>query len=188
MKNIAKALLEVQKGLDSVHKGKSGYGYKYADLPAVMASCLDSLNAHGILLIQAPCVSLKQAAAIETRFIHAESGEEITGVVEVPWAVGNTKMSDAQAYGSSMTYAKRYALVSMLGIVTEDDDALKTGNSTKTVSVKDDSHLIALYKTQIHNCTSLPELKEQWEEITKNGLGTNKELLGLKDKRKGELA
>lgn len=128
MKNIATALLKVQKELDPVHKGRKGYGYNYADLPAVMDSCLEALNDAGILVVQSPTVSEKQAAAIYTRLIHAETGEEITSTIEVPWAIGNTKMSDAQAYGSAMTYARRYALVAMLGIVTEDDDGASAGN------------------------------------------------------------
>lgn len=126
MKEIAKALLQVQKALDPVHKGKSGYGYKYADLPAVMNACLDALNDAGIVVAQIPVQTDKQAAAIHTRLIHADSGEEISGTIEVPFAESK-QMSVAQCYGSAMTYARRYALVGMLGIVTEDDDGAGAG-------------------------------------------------------------
>jgi hypothetical protein len=127
LKAIATALLSVQQNLDPVHKGRKGYGYNYADLPAVMDSCMDALNAAGILVVQSPALSEKQAAAIHTRLIHAGTGEELTSNIEVPWAIGGTKMSEAQAFGSAMTYARRYALVSMLGIVTEDDDGASAG-------------------------------------------------------------
>lgn len=132
MKAIAAALLKVQQGLDPVHKGKKGYGYSYADLPAVMDSCLEALNKAGVVMVQAPTTTDKQAAAICTRLIHAESGEEIYGVIEVPLGT-NAKMSDAQAYGSAMTYGRRYALVSMLGIVTEDDDGATAGKCLQAV-------------------------------------------------------
>lgn len=148
MKNIACALLNVQSNLDPVHKGKKGYGYTYADLAAVMNSCLDALNAEGVVVVQSPAVTEKQCAAIHTRLIHASSGEEITSIIEVPYSViindkGKANMTDAQAYGSAMTYARRYALVSMLGIVTDDNDAATTGNRTQVKQdPKTDENLI----------------------------------------------
>jgi phage terminase large subunit-like protein len=125
VKNIATALLKAQQGLNPIHKGKKGYGYTYADLASVLDELTEALNKVGVVIVQSPAKSDKQAACVVTRLIHAESGEEIASEIEVPWSVGNTKMNDAQAYGSAITYAKRYALVSMLGVVTEDDDGVK---------------------------------------------------------------
>ncbi len=130
MKKIAAALLQVQQNLDPVHKGRKGYGYTYADLPAVMDACLTALNEAGVVVVQAPVPTEKQAAAVMTRLIHAESGEELTSTIEVPY--GDTaKMSAAQVYGSAITYARRYALVAMLGITTEDDDGASAGQAKK---------------------------------------------------------
>lgn len=124
MKHIATALLTAQQGLDPIHKGKKGYGYSYADLAAVLSELTEALNKVGVVIIQSPAKSDKQAACVVTRLIHAESGEEIVSEIEVPWA-SSKNMNDAQAYGSAITYAKRYALVSMMGVVTEDDDGAK---------------------------------------------------------------
>ena len=132
MKEIATALLKVQQELDPVHKGRQGYGYKYADLPSVMDACLVALNAQGVLVLQCPKETTKNAACIVTRLIHAKSGEELTSTIEVPYGEAG-KMSIAQAYGSAITYARRYALVSMLGIVTEDDDAATAGKRPQPV-------------------------------------------------------
>jgi hypothetical protein len=46
-------------------------------------------------------------------------------------------MSDTQAYGSAMTYGRRYALVSMLGIVTEDEDGATAGKRPQAVQRAD---------------------------------------------------
>lgn len=128
MKNIATALLKVQQNIDPIHKGKKGYGYTYADLPSVLNVVVDALNSNGIVVVQSPEKTDKAAACIVTRLIHAESGEEITSTIEVPFEADNKqKMSVAQAYGSAITYAKRYALVSMLGVATEDDDGATAG-------------------------------------------------------------
>jgi hypothetical protein len=45
-----------------------------------------------------------------------ESGESLESL----YPLG--EKSDAQAMGSALTYAKRYALSALIGIVTEDDD------------------------------------------------------------------
>lgn len=136
MKTIATALLKVQQELDPVHKGRKGYGYNYADLPAVMDACLEALNKAGVVVLQCPKETDKNAACIVTRLIHADSGEEITSTIEVPYGEAG-KMSIAQAYGSAITYARRYALVSMLGIVTEDDDGAAAGKRPQRVEAPD---------------------------------------------------
>lgn len=189
MKNIAKALLEVQKGLDPIHKGRQGYGYKYADLPAVMSACLDSLNNAGVLVVQQPEKTDKAAACVVTRLIHAESGEEIFGTIEVPHGE-IAKMSIAQAYGSAMTYARRYALVSMLGIVTEDDDGAGAGKKVPREPAKPEykSEQVELFRMGLKQASSLPELKDMWSQVAKMKYEKAEDLEKLKDARKLELA
>ena len=89
MKNIASALLKAQQSIDPIHKGKKGYGYTYADLPAVLNAVLDVLNENGIVVVQSPEKTDKNAACIVTRLIHADSGEEISSVIEVPFELKN---------------------------------------------------------------------------------------------------
>ena len=55
--------------------------------------------------------------ALETRLIHAESGQWISSVTIIP-----LPKNDPQGMGSAITYARRYSLCAMLGIITEDDD------------------------------------------------------------------
>lgn len=122
MKNLAAALLKVQQALDPVKKGAKGHNNKYADLPAVLDEAVQKLNDNGVVVLQ-PIQPASQPhhARVETVLLHAESGETITGAAEVPWR-SESRMNDAQSYGSAVTYARRYSLVSILGIPTEDDD------------------------------------------------------------------
>jgi hypothetical protein len=55
---------------------------------------------------------------LETKLVHAESGEWQSSLLVMP-----LPKNDPQGYGSALTYARRYALSSMVGLVTEDDDA-----------------------------------------------------------------
>jgi len=122
VKNIATALLKVQQELDPVKKGKKGHNNKYADLPAVLDEAISTCNRHGIVVLQPiQPASRENHARVETILLHADSGEMITGAAEVPWR-SESRMNDAQSYGSAVTYARRYSLVSALGISTEDDD------------------------------------------------------------------
>ena len=52
-----------------------------------------------------------------TKLTHAESGQWQASLAVVP-----LPKADPQGYGSCITYAKRYSLTAMLGMVTEDDD------------------------------------------------------------------
>lgn len=90
---------------------------KYADLASVMAACLPALNAHGIAVIQPPYQDEQGARYVKTVFVHGETGEQAE--CAVPLIVAK---NDMQGYGSAVTYARRYGLMSMAGIAPEDDD------------------------------------------------------------------
>lgn len=89
---------------------------KYADLSACIEAVIDSLNQHGIGLVQRTR-ECESGVAIETVFVH-ESGESMSsGILRVP-----ASKQDAQGYGSAMTYARRYSIMAACGIAPEDDD------------------------------------------------------------------
>lgn len=53
-----------------------------------------------------------------TKLVHAESGEWQESLLVMP-----LPKADPQGYGSALTYARRYGLAAIIGLVTEDDDA-----------------------------------------------------------------
>lgn len=66
---------------------------------------------------------------LETRLIHAESGQWISSMAVIP-----LPKNDPQGMGSAITYARRYSLCAMLGIVTEDDDGEGAKIGSKSAS------------------------------------------------------
>jgi hypothetical protein len=91
--------------------------YKYADLASVMNAAHDALEANKLSIIQRPMPS-DVGVCIQTMILH-ESGEWISdGGLHLP-----LQKIDPQGAGSSITYARRYGLAAMLGIVQDDDDA-----------------------------------------------------------------
>lgn len=88
---------------------------KYADLSNVVAAIREALTKHKLGFIQ-PTSIVDGKMILTTRLIH-ESGEYIECYYPIR-PIADTP----QAFGSALTYAKRYSLTSLLGIVADEDD------------------------------------------------------------------
>ena len=127
---LAKYLLNVQRTVQPVTKDAENPFTKswYASLNSVMDACRDALIENGIWLCQYPVpVEQPNTIGLVTKLTHAESGQWQSSLAVVP-----LPKADPQGMGSAMTYARRYALTAMLGMVTEDDDGegARTGRKT----------------------------------------------------------
>ena len=128
--DLAKALLNVQRTVRPIAKDAENPFTKswYASLNSVMEACRDALIENGIWLCQYPVpVEQPNSLGLVTKLTHAESGQWQSSLAAVP-----LPKADPQGMGSAMTYARRYALTAMLGMVTEDDDGegARTGRRT----------------------------------------------------------
>ena len=89
---------------------------KYADLGSCLDAVTDALLNNGIAMYQETSEDAT-GVTVETVFLH-ESGESLRcGKMHVP-----APKNDPQGYGSALTYARRYSLVTSCGIAQEDDD------------------------------------------------------------------
>jgi len=115
--NIAEALAKAQGAIDDASKGSKNpfFNSKYADLAAVRSVIREPLAENDIAIVQLPR-SLDGEVEVETMLIH-KSGEFIAETLRLP--VGKW---DAHGIGSGITYARRYGLMSIIGIAAEDDD------------------------------------------------------------------
>ena len=116
MKNIFKALADFQQTVPVILKGTTGYGYTYADLPAIFETINPLMKKNGLGFYQAV-----NDGKIKTILFHIESGEVIESETTIPQGVSLKGMNDFQVLGSAITYIKRYALSSLLGLVTDKD-------------------------------------------------------------------
>ena len=127
--DLAKALLDVQRTVQPVAKDAENPFTKswYASLNSVMDACRNALIENGIWLCQYPVpVEQPNSLGLVTKLTHAESGQWQSSLAVVP-----LPKADPQGMGSAMTYARRYALTAMLGMVTEDDDGEGAKNGKK---------------------------------------------------------
>lgn len=118
MSELAKALTEVQKIIKPALKDSPNpfYKSKYADLTSVWDACREALSKNGFSVIQTVQTSPK-GAYLSTMLLHI-SGEWVSGKCPLI-----NQKGDMQGLGSSISYARRYGLASIVGVVSEDDDA-----------------------------------------------------------------
>ena len=112
-KELTAALCQFQSAQIKVAKTGKNPAFKsaYATLPQVLDAVLPTLTESGLCFVQFP-----DGEALTTRLLHV-SGE---------WMQASYTLKPAQntpqASGSALTYARRYALLAILGLGTEDDD------------------------------------------------------------------
>lgn len=131
MKNISAAFVKAKRAFQPALKEKSNQAFrsKYADLGACLEAVEEAFLANGIALYQETFED-SSGVTVETVLLH-ESGENLRcGKLHVPAA-----KQDPQGYGSALTYARRYSLMTACGIAPEDDD----GNAATAAKNKADA-------------------------------------------------
>lgn len=117
MKNLYKSLADFQQEIPVILKATQGYGYVYSDLPAIFEAINPLMKKNGLGFYQAV-----NNSEIKTVIFHCESEETIESFTQIPQGVQLKGMNDFQVLGSAITYIKRYALSSLLGLVTDKDN------------------------------------------------------------------
>ena len=115
--NLAKALSLAQPhihnpALDAVNPH---FRSRYATLAAHIAAVRAPLAAQGISVAQSTRIDVPGAVVVVTSLIHS-SGEWLSSELALPSG------ATPQTYGSALTYARRYALAALCGIVGDEDD------------------------------------------------------------------
>ena len=119
IKELAAALLKAQQSFETATKGADNpfFKSKFADLPEVWRVAKGPLGANGLAIVQSPESDGNGGIEIETMLVHAPSGEWIKSRIRM-----QPVKNDPQGVGSCITYARRYALSALIGIVADEDD------------------------------------------------------------------
>ena len=114
------ALVKAQSEMGAVFKDSTNphYRSKYASLPAVLHVVIPALNRNGIAFSQSPDYDPDTSCVVLTTSIAHSGG----GVYETVTRAPIGRKVDIQSFGSAVTYLRRYAAQSLLGISVEDDD------------------------------------------------------------------
>lgn len=117
MKEFVKAFLKAQSEMHHAKLDSKNPHFKseYASLESVLDAIKPALNNHGLILIEKVC-QLNDKQFINTQIIH-ESGELIESMTPII-----VDRAGPQAFGSGISYARRYALEALCAIGSKDDD------------------------------------------------------------------
>lgn len=101
-----------------LEKDKKGNRGTYTSLPGVLSQIHHMTKKHGLVLHQEAFYHVG-GTGLKTILTHTESGESICSQ-SILTPTPNSPSAD-QAYGSSMTYHRRYDAMALLGLFCSDD-------------------------------------------------------------------
>ena len=143
---LIKALCETQ---DIVADSKNPFHHnKYASLSAHLKALKPIFAKHGLAIVQFPTSGYDNGVGVKTIVLHT-SGEmlESSVVINEPSEKGKDKNGNdferrgfsGQQAGALISYLRRYALASVSGVATEDDDAetdrvVNGGEAVRTIN------------------------------------------------------
>jgi hypothetical protein len=123
---LAAAMAVAFKEIEAATKDATNphFKNKYAGLPQVIEAIKPALVNHGLFFTQR-CHPAEDGVSVET-VLHHSGGEMLSlGILYLP-----ANKRDAQGFGSALTYARRYALMTAFGVPAEDDDGNAAAKST----------------------------------------------------------
>lgn len=114
---LVTALAKAQGAIENATKASVNPHFKsnYADLASIREAIRAPLSENGLSIVQG-LRTVQGALEVETVLFH-NSGQSIREVLTVPLG-----RPDPQSMGSAATYGRRYALMALLGLASEDDD------------------------------------------------------------------
>lgn len=172
---MALAFAEIEAATKSANNPH--FKSKYADLGAVIDAIKPPLIKHGLYFTQ-HCHPAEDGVSVETVLTHSGGEEKSLGILYLP-----ANKRDAQGFGSALTYARRYGLMTAFGVPAEDDDGNAAVASTRSSGPANDrnGHARGTGKDAPFPqgpCKNVTELKtkarEAWREI--EGCGDDDEM------------
>lgn len=133
LSKLATSLSIAQGDIDDASKNglNPAFRSKYADLAAVRTVIREPLSVNGLSVLQFASTVLLEGSAsavaveVRTMLLH-NSGEYVSEVLRMP-----VMKQDSHGVGSAITYARRYGLMGILCIASEDDDGNAASNVTQ---------------------------------------------------------
>lgn len=162
---IAAALAKAQGEIQNPAKNRVNphFKSKYADIADGLDVIRPTLSKHGIAIVQATEWQDDGMVILRTRMVHS-SGQ----FFESTYPVG--RFVKHQELGASLTYAKRQALFSIVGVAGDDDDdgnsaTATTGPRKSSASVKRDTpEAWPTLEKEVRAATCRADLDALWQK------------------------
>lgn len=158
--------------MDCVVRNKDGsVRYRYASYKQIMNEIRPLLDKYGLSVSFDTEPSQGNALEIKCIITH-QSGHKEVSTFKIPIDTSQ-HMSDIQRWGSTLSYAKRYALTSALNLIAEEDiDGLESQKRQEEIKVKkitilDDGTVIEQNEEQEMKQKQVKEIKQEAKQEEK---------------------
>ncbi len=154
IKQISPAIVTVQANIKMALKESTNphFKSKFANLESVWDACREQLKDANLAVIQTFSV-VDGKICLDTTLRHT-SGEWIRGTQLL-----NEIKQDPQATASASTYARRYGLAAILGIIQTDDDGEQAMGRKPSVNIDKD---IAVAAQALNHSKTKDEARKIW--------------------------
>lgn len=158
-----------------VKNASQGYGYSYSNLADLAKAG-----------IEIPVMKTQRVDGDEYVFALID-GEWIQGAKVIEMEMKG--MNAAQAYGSALTYARRYTVQLVKGIACDDDDKVEADGAAKRVDNKNSKLDFDKIREQLDMLDDLASVKAYYEELKKihQSPAQEKYINGMFNKKKAQL-
>ena len=115
---LTAALCAFHKDVGAIHKSAQAQYGKFADLATVLSSVIPPLAKNGLVITQVFQPASEGSEPLLITTLRHVSGETVESVLPLVVNNGRNKLHDL---GGSITYLRRYALLSLVGLVADVD-------------------------------------------------------------------
>ena len=159
-----------------VKNASQGYGYSYSNLADLAKAG-----------VEIPVMKTQRIDGDEYVFALID-GEWIQGAKVIEMEMKG--MNAAQAYGSALTYARRYTVQLVKGIACDDDDKVEADGAAKRVDNKNSKLDFDKIREQLDMLDDIESVKAYYEELKKihQSPAQEKYINGMFNKKKAQLA
>ena len=159
-----------------VKNASQGYGYSYSNLADLAKAG-----------IEIPVMKTQRVDGDEYVFALID-GEWIQGAKVIEMEMKG--MNAAQAYGSALTYARRYTVQLVKGIACDDDEKVEADGAAKRVDNKNSKLDFDKIREQLDMLDDIESVKAYYEELKKihQSPAQGKYINGMFNKKKAQLA
>ena len=147
---LFQSLRLAQEEISNPKKDTKGHNYKYAQLDQVLAIIKPILSKYGLGLMQTPTGKIEEGCLTLKTIIFHESGQHLAEQFQIPIPQGRNITQD---FGSCLSYARRYSILSLFSLAQEDDD----GQGTKPIAPNNKPSSYAKKKTPTASHAKLME-------------------------------
>lgn len=175
--------IDIQRNLPPLVKDTQGHGYKYPTLNQLLDIVLPMCHERGLGLTQITHPVTGGGVGVETVLFNEANEKISSGILAMPLTtdkdgniinVGNINKQGnvsgqygAQAYGSALSYARRYSLTAFFGMKAEDDDGHQAAQPSRKVEAKqkqsDEPLDMAKFEKAMREATDINKLNKYYQ-------------------------